>query len=172
MPRTEERKGTPVPVAPWVLAADVAAVKSADAAHAVTRPAVLVETNYPAFDPAVNPGHGALPVGGPQRLPRAGDHVRLLAGPGQRQRRYFTATDGLLPEHEVADLFGNDDPLPVWAPDIDRLKLLGPSQAAFGAAPAQPTGRYHVRSRAAGPRRRPGDRPRHRHVQFRRAAPT
>jgi len=141
-PLTEARKGTPVPVAPWVLAADVAAVKSADAAHAMTRPAVLVETNYPAFDPAVNPDMELYLSVDPNGYSSPVTMYVYWQDRVSGQRRYFTATDGLLPEHEVADLFGNDDPLPVWAPDIYRLKLLGPSQAAFGAAPAQPTGRY------------------------------
>lgn len=142
MPLTEALKGTPVPVAPWILAADVAAVKSADAAHAMTRPAVLVETNYPAFDPAVNPGMELYLSVDPNGYSYPVTMYVYWQDRASGTRRYFTATDGLLPEHEVADLFGNDDPLSVWAPDVDRLKLLGPSQAAFGAAPAQPTGRY------------------------------
>lgn len=141
-PLTEELKGTPVPGAPWVLAADVSMVKSTDAAHAVARPAVLVETNYPAFDPAVNPDLELYLSVDPNGYPYPVTVYVYWQDRVSGARRYFTATDGLLAENAVADLFGGAEPLAVWAPNVHRLRLLGPSQSAFGPAPAQPTGRY------------------------------
>ena len=57
-------------------------------------------------------------------------------------KRYFNTFQGLLPEGDVADLFGfGNDPLMVFAPTVNELKLFG-NGGAFGAAPDLPVGHY------------------------------
>ncbi len=141
-PVVPARKGTPVPVAPWVSAADATAVAKVAPAHTGARPAVLVESDYPAYDPTINPELSLyLTVD-------ANDYGMPVTMYLYWQNRvtgdklYFNAVDGLLADGAVTDLFGHADPLAVWVPEVQRLKLLGPGASAFGAAPAQSTGRY------------------------------
>ena len=81
--------GAPLAFAPWVRAADLTATARKTAVNPASpgvRPAVLVETNYPAYDPAFNLGDGMSVYleRRCQRLLDAGDHGSLLAGPGDR----------------------------------------------------------------------------------------
>ena len=58
------------------------------------------------------------------------------------ERRYINQAGGLLERGEVMDLFGTADaPLPMYAPTLDMLELLGDA-GALGQAPLLDTGLY------------------------------
>ena len=144
--------GEPLYIAPWVKAADLSAIpvkalNSLKASSSEAKPAVLVETNYPAYDPAFNLGDGMSVY---LSIDANGYAMPVIMAVYWRDRvtgdRFFVnAVDGVLPEGEVTDLFGSEEGTPVWAPTVDRLELWGPVAAAFGEAPAgatAETGRY------------------------------
>jgi hypothetical protein len=145
-----DQPGYALPIAPWVRAADLSAVnlkQLAKDAHMSAKPSVLVETNYPAYDPATNLGDGmsvylSIDANG---YPMPVVMVMYWENRDTGDRFFVNAVDGLLPAGEVTDLYGSEEGIPVWTPTVDRLMLFAPSAAAFGAAPAgatDTTGRY------------------------------
>jgi hypothetical protein len=142
-PVVDRLPGTPVDVAPWVRAADAGSLKSAvKPAFAMARPAVLVETNYPAYDPAVNPDQKVYLSIHPNGYDMPVTMYMYWQDRVSGAKLYVNVTDGLLTDGSVTDLFGNSDPLAVWTPHLERLMLLGPAGAAIGPSPEQPTGRF------------------------------
>jgi len=146
--RVNTLPGEPLAIAPWVRAADLSAVSTkALKAASYAKPAVLVETNYPAYDDAFNLGAGmsvylSIDANG---YPMPVIMVLYWQDRVSGERFFVNAVDGVLPAGEVTDLFGSEDGIPVWAPSVDRLVLYGPAASAFGEAPAAATantGRY------------------------------
>ncbi len=141
--------GTPLAVAPWVRAADLSAgtLKSAvNPASPGVRPAVLVETNYPAYDPAFNLGDGPSvylsidPAGYAKPVTMYLYWQDRVTGD-----KAYINIGGLVADGGVTDLFGSDSGIAVWTPTLDRLVLFAPAGGAFGEAPAAATssvGRY------------------------------
>lgn len=147
-----DQPGHALGVAPWVRAADLStisakATRQAKAASSSVKPALLVETNYPAYDPAFNLGDGmsvylSIDANG---YPMPVIMVLYWQDRVTGERFFVNAVDGILPAGEVTDLFGSEEGIPVWAPTVDRMMLWAPSAAAFGPAPTgatATTGRY------------------------------
>jgi hypothetical protein len=141
-----DKPGYALPIAPWVRAADVEALKSAKTRSVApswsgARPAVLVETNYPAYDPAFNLGSGITVYLSTDAMDYP-DPVTIY-GYWQNRRTgrklYFNAVNGLLTGGQITDIFGSEAGIPVWAPTVDRLPLFAPAGGAFGEAPVQAT---------------------------------
>ncbi len=147
---SDDRPGVPLAMAPWVIAADVEALPKMTMA-AMTgsggKPSVLVETNYPAYDPAANLGDGMSlylsVMGNTYQSPVIMYCYWRNRATGDRF--FINAVEGIVSDGTVTDLFGYEEGIPVWAPTVDRLELFGPTAAAFGPAPdgaTDTTGRY------------------------------
>lgn len=137
------KSGAPVPGAPWVQMADV----QHDVAKHLKpgleqRPSILLETDYYVYGDAIGLTAPEL------RLTLEGNGwsgaVTMYLYRQNRdtgERRFYNLAAGWVDQDQARDLFGGDQPLPVWVPTLDNFKLFG-EQSAFGAAPAGAVGRY------------------------------
>jgi len=108
----------------------------------VNRPAVLLETDYYIYP--YSGGDTPTVVATIDGNGYTGAVTMYLYWQNRvtHERRYFSATGGLLDRGEVSDLFGTaGGPLPIYAPSFTDLALLG-DDGAFGPAPDNPTGLY------------------------------
>lgn len=134
--------GQTLDVAPWVTVWSESARKSLPVTSS-SWPSALVETNFYAYEDGDEIDQDVFLSA---RANGYMDPVVLYfywqdADTGAK--RYYNVFQGLLDEGEVSDLFSfGTDPLRVFAPTVDELKLFGADGAAFGAAPNLPLGHY------------------------------
>ncbi len=137
--------GEPIAIAPWARAvrpSEMAKVRAVDPALAIARPALLVESGYPAYELSVTPTQSVFlsVVANEYAMPVTLYMYREDRNTGER--RYYNGVNGLLPADTITDLFGSVDPIAVWTPTLDRLEVFGSAMSAFGTAPTLANGQW------------------------------